>query len=351
MPLSSGAGGSNSYPANYPSGTGVTGGIGDAVTSPAFPATPATPSSYSGTFIPEIWSSKLLEKFYDATVLGAIANTAYEGEVSNYGDKVIIRQRPTIAISDYTPDTQLAVQRPNADVVELTIDYAKYFAFVIDDIWDVQSDMDQMSLWAEDASEQMKIVIDQEVMANVMLGAAGPTTSGTAAGRKSGDINLGATTTPVTVVPRNAGAGETEVIDLLLNIGQAFDEENVPETGRWAIIPAWMAAMIKKSELRDASLSGDGTSMLRNGRLGMIDRFELYMSNLLPSGTAAGLAAGETAIFAGTKHAVTFASQLTKMEGGIRSEFTFGTIMRGLQVYGCDVLKDNCLAEAIVAKA
>lgn len=291
------------------------------------------------------------EKFYDATVLGAIANTDYENEISNYGDKIIIRQRPTIAISDYTPDTQLAVQRPNADVVELTIDYAKYFAFVIDDIWDTQSDMDQMSLWAEDASEQMKIVIDTEIMQNVILGAASSTTSGTTAGRKSGDINLGATTSPLALTARDPGAGETEVLDLIISINQALDEENVPENDRWAIIPAWMAAMIKKSELRDASLSGDGTSMLRNGRLGMIDRTTLYMSNLLPSGTGAGLAAGETAIFAGTKHAVTFASQLTKMEGGIRSEFTFGTIMRGLQVYGCDVLKDNCLVEAVVTKA
>lgn len=61
MPLSSGVGGGNAYPANYPSGTGVSGGIGDAVTAPAFPVTGATTAtSYSGTFIPEIWSSKLL---------------------------------------------------------------------------------------------------------------------------------------------------------------------------------------------------------------------------------------------------------------------------------------------------
>lgn len=33
----------------------------------------ATP--YSGTFIPAIWAGKLIERFYDATVLAAIANT------------------------------------------------------------------------------------------------------------------------------------------------------------------------------------------------------------------------------------------------------------------------------------
>ena len=40
---------------------------------------PTTTPPLSGTFIPEIWSSKLLRKFYDATILAAIANTDYEG--------------------------------------------------------------------------------------------------------------------------------------------------------------------------------------------------------------------------------------------------------------------------------
>ena len=41
---------------------------------------------YSGNFIPEIWSGKLIENFYDATVLSAIANTDYEGEIKAHGD-------------------------------------------------------------------------------------------------------------------------------------------------------------------------------------------------------------------------------------------------------------------------
>jgi len=35
--------------------------------------------AYSGTFIPEVWSGKLIDKFYAATVLSAISNTNYEG--------------------------------------------------------------------------------------------------------------------------------------------------------------------------------------------------------------------------------------------------------------------------------
>lgn len=326
----------------YPGGTGVAIGAG---------TTPAGPASYHGTFIPEIWSGKLIEKFYDATVMAAIANTDYEGEIKNQGDTIKIRQRPDIIISNYTPDTELAVQRPNAATVDLTIDYAKYFNAIADDVYAVQSDMDLLGMWAEDASEAMKITIDKELLSLVVLNGAKATQNrGTAAGRISGNINLGVTGTPVLVANRDATSGQVEVIDLIVDLGNVLDEQNVPETGRWIVLPAWMAAQIKKSDLRDASLAGDSTSILRNGRLGMIDRFTIYMSNLLPAGTAGGLAAGEVAVFAGHSMGVTFASQLTKMET-MRSERTFGELIRGLQVYGSKVIKSEALAQAIVKKA
>jgi hypothetical protein len=79
----------------------------------------------------------------------------------------------------------------------------------------------------------------------------------------------------------------------------------------------------------------------------MVDRFTIYVSNLLPHGTSAGLAATEWVIFAGTQHALTFASQINKVET-MRSEMTFGQLLRGLQVYGAKVLDGTALAQAIV---
>jgi hypothetical protein len=46
----------------------------------------------------------------------------------------------------------------------------------------------------------------------------------------------------------------------------------------------------------------------------------------------------------------TFASQMTNMET-IRSESTFGNIVRGLQVYGYKVVKPEALAQGIVTLA
>jgi hypothetical protein len=102
-----------------------------------------------------------------------------------------------------------------------------------------------------------------------------------------------------------------------------------------------MAGMIKKSDLKDASLTGDSVSILRNGRLGMIDRFTVYMSHNLNN------ASGKFSIIAGHKMGFTFASQMTEMET-IRSESTFGNIIRGLQVYGYKVIKPEALAQGII---
>ncbi len=81
----------------------------------------------SGTVVPNaIWSGKLLVKFYEATILSAISNTEYEGEIANQGDKVIIRTTPSIVISDYSKGGNLQTQRPEPETVELTIDKGKY---------------------------------------------------------------------------------------------------------------------------------------------------------------------------------------------------------------------------------
>jgi|SoiMethySBSTD1v2_1073268.scaffolds.fasta_scaffold347140_2 hypothetical protein len=321
---------------------------GAATTPPIFPTGSLTPTPpYSGTFIPEIWSSKLIEKFYASTVLAAISNTDYEGEIKNKGDKVIIRTKPTITIKDYRADGLLEVERPSAPTLELVIDKGKYFNLILDDVMEVQSDLNMMNMWSDDAAQQFKIVVDREVLL-ALVGAAAPENRGNAAGAISGNIELGITTAPLEVVSRNPTATQVEIIDLIVRMGQVLDEQNIPETGRWIVIPAWVSSRIKLSELRDASLTGDGTSILRNGRLGVIDRFTIYVSNLLPSGTAAGLAAGETVIFAGTSHALTFASQINKVET-LRSEHTFGQLLRGLQVYGYNVLDGKALVQAIIA--
>jgi len=301
----------------------------------ATPWAGANPSpAYHGTFIPEIWSGKLLEKFYAATVLSGIANTDYEGEIKNQGDVVHIRTKPTITIRPYQINQDLLIERPASNIVDFTIDNAYYFNEALDDVMEVQSDINMLSMWADDASEQMKITIDTFCLGLLDAGVDAAN-KGNAAGKISQNIQLGATGAPFAATPLN-------IVDAIVDMGTCLDEQNIPETGRWLVIPPWLAARIKKSDLRNASISGDGISMSRNGRLGQIDRFTLYSSNLLPTATEGSATAFR--IFAGHPTAPSFASQVTKMET-IRSERSFSTLMRGLQVFGFKVLQGIALVE------
>ena len=69
---------------------------GAGTTPPLFPVGSTANALGANGYIPEIWSGKLIEKFYNSTVLAAIANTNYEGEIKAFGDKVHIRTKPTI---------------------------------------------------------------------------------------------------------------------------------------------------------------------------------------------------------------------------------------------------------------
>lgn len=300
-----------------------------------FPTSAGHPDySSTGTnkFIPQIWSAKLVVKFYAATVFGEIANTDYEGEIKKYGDKVIIRTIPTITINTYYKGMNLTYENPENASVELNIDKGKYFAFGVDAVDKRQSDIPFIDKWSDDASQQMKIAIDTDVLGNVYT-SAHASNKGTTAGVKSSSYGLGVTGSPVAL-------SKTNVLDYIVDCGSVLSEQNVPEEGRWMVIPVWMANLIKKSDLKDASLSGDETSVLRNGRIGRIDDIVLYKSNNYTSVTD-GSDTCYNVIF-GTKHAITFASQMTNMET-LPNPSSFGQLIRGLNVYGYEVIKPEAL--------
>lgn len=296
--------------------------------------------SNSGTsrFIPEVWSGQFLVKFYKSTFYMDICNTDYEGEIKNSGDTVIIRTVPTLTINDYTKGQKLSYERPESTPVEMLIDQGHYWAFTIDDIDAYQSDMKLMSAFSQDAAEQLKIKVDYNTLKYMTYGTSGTFlgssyNAGATAGYISAGYNLGASGSPVQITKAN-------VLEYIVDCGTVLDEQNVPETGRWMVIPAWMKNLISKSDLKDASLTGDGESIMRNGRMGIIDTFTLYKSNNLYSATDGSFTAYYVPF--GTNHATSFAAQITKTET-LRAESTFGDLVRGLMVYGRKVVKPEAL--------
>ena len=272
------------------------------------------------------------EKFYTASVFNDITNNKFEGEIKNQGDKVYIRTIPDVTIKDYVKGQVLEIEHPDSPPIELLIDKAHYFNVSVDDIDAYQSDLGLMEMWSKDATEQMRNHIDSGVLQNVYADVDS-NNQGDNAGKKSGAYDLGTAASAKQIDKDN-------ILDFIVDMGTVLDEQDVPADNRWIVAPAWFTNMIKKSDLQDASLSGDGTSILRNGLIGMIDRFKIYMSNNVHFNTS--LTQDSWQIMAGHKSAITFANQIVKVEN-IKSERTFANLVRGLNVYGYKVVVPESL--------
>lgn len=264
-------------------------------------------------FIPEVFSKKLQAKFYAQTVLSEITTNEYEGEISGMGNKVNIRTVPAITVADYTGS--LSYADVTSGTIELDINKAKSYAFKVDDILKSQADIDYMNEAANDAAQNMKIAIETDVLGNI------------AAGSSLTDINA----TPANITSAN-------VLGQMIEAGQQLDENNIPEEDRFMIINPAVASVLKQSELRQAYLTGDSVSPLRNGYIGMVDRFKVYVSNNLS--TTSGVTSG----LYGHPKAVAFASQMTNTET-VRLESSFGDGVRGLSVYGYKVILPTAIGE------
>ena len=264
-------------------------------------------------FIPEVFSKLLQAKFYKKSILPAISNTDYEGEISGQGEKVTIRTVPAVTINNYAGT--ITTQELTTAKVEMLIDSAKYYSFKIDDVLAAQADINLLEGASSDASEGMRIAVETDVLAASVTGAT----------------TIGSQTT---ITAAN-------ILAQILAMSTDLDELNIPEEGRFIVLNPAQVSLLKQSELRQAYLTGDGTSPLRNGKIGMVDRFNVYQSNMLYK-PASGGDAGYTHVLAGHPKALSFASQFTNTET-VRMESTFGDQVRGLKVFGSKVVTPDAL--------
>ena len=259
----------------------------------------------NGDFNPQVWSKKLNNKYYAQLSLMDICNTNWEGEIKNQGASVLIRNIPTVNVNDYVIGQDMSYQDIEDSKLELLINNAKYFNFRIDDIDATQQDIKLMNVLTQDAGKNMKIQVEKHVFGSVYADA----------GNSISTLTM----------------DRTNVLDWIIDAGVIMEENNLPESDRWLIIPPKAGGFIQKSDLKNTSLTGDDKSVLRsgmtNGRLGEIAGITLYVSNnLAKSGTTYQCIAGH-------KSAITFASQIVKVRHVILPG-RFAEAVQGLDVYG-----------------
>ena len=273
----------------------------------------STGSTSEVNFIPEVFSKLLQAKFYKKSILPAISNTDYEGEISGQGDKVVIRTVPAVTINDYAGT--ITTQELTTAKVEMLIDKAKYYSFKVDDVLAAQADINMLDGASTDASEGMRIAVETDVLSAAVTGA--------------------------TSIGSQTSITSANILENILLMSKQLDELNIPEEGRFIVLSPEFISLLKQSELRQAYVTGDATSPLRNGQVGMVDRFNVFQSNMVYT-PASGADSGYTHVLAGHPKALSFASQFTNTET-VRMESTFGDQVRGLKVYGSKVVTPDAL--------
>jgi len=322
-----------------------------------------------------------------SSVVSAVTNNTYFGDIANQGDVVRIQKEPDVTVNALQRHTNLTVQKLADTDFSLTIDKANYFAFKMDDIEEQFSHVDFVSLAADKAAYEMADAIDADVLSYMSgysaAGALIVSTSGDAQHPTAGNINgeflkanqldatdmgaLGsadaastayATGDSIPLATRLPGAtalssATISPLTVIARMARTMDTANVDSRGRYIIVDPVFMELLKDedSRLLNADFGGSG---LQNGLVaGNIHGFKMYVSNNLPSKgngpTHAGALAQDAhygVILAGQEEAVASAEQINKVEN-YRDPDSFADIVRGMHLYGRKILRPEALVSAI----
>ena len=338
---------------------------------------------FDGNFSPIMYSKQAQIALRKASVISAITNNSYFGEIANQGDVVRIQKEPDVTVNALQRHTAISVEKLDDTDFQLTIDKANYFAFKMDDIEDQFSHVDFVSLAADRAAYKMADAIDVDVL-KYMTGTAdsgqySTSVSGTAQHPTSGELNgeflkvnqldmsdmtnittsASSSTTgdSIPLAPRLPGAtskGTTTAspLQLIARMARQMDTGDVDSRGRYLVVDPIFMEMLKDedSRLLNSDFGGAG---LQNGLVANnIHGMKVYVSNNLPKdGTGPGTS-GTTAqddnfglILAGQEEAVASAEQINKVEN-YRDPDSFADIVRGMHLYGRKILRPQALVTA-----
>ena len=298
----------------------------------------------STNFLPAIYSKKVLNFFRKSSVIEAVTNTDYTGEISSFGDSVKIIKEPTITVHQYERGADVTATKLTDEETTLVVDTANAFKFIVDDIESKMSHVNFKEVAASSAAYALKDAFDAGVLASLVSGAADG--SGTTPNHV-----LGADSATALAAGVYDGAGaidlgtsdETDPLDVLARMARLLDEQNVPEEGRYVVAgPAFYEQLSQSSsKLLNVDFNA-GQGSIRNGLVtsGKLRGFSMYRSNNMPAQTnATGV------IVAGHMSACATAQTITSTEV-IRDPDSFGDICRGLHVYGAKVLRPEALVTA-----
>ena len=339
---------------------------------------------FDGNFSPIMYSKQAQIALRKASVISAITNNSYFGDIANQGDVVRIQKEPDVTVNALQRHTGISVEKLDDTEFSLTIDKANYFAFKMDDIEEQFSHIDFVSLAADRAAYKMADTLDADVLlymtGTASSGQYSTAVSGTAQHPTAGEINgeflkvnqldmsdmtnittsASSSTTgdSIPIAPRLPGATAKATttaspLQVIARMARQLDTGNVDSRGRYLVVDPIFVEMLKDEDSRLFNSDFGGSGQLMNGLVAdNIHGMKLYVSNNLPSdGTGAGTS-GVTAqddnfgiILAGQEEAVASAEQINKVEN-YRDPDSFADIVRGMHLYGRKILRPQALVTA-----
>ena len=293
-------------------------------------------------FVPEIFSKKIQNFFRKSSVIEAITNTDYAGEIAAFGDTVKIIKEPEITVAAYTRAASTTKQYLTDQELTLVIDKANSFKFIVDDIEEKLSHINFASVGASSAAYTLKNTMDAEVLSAMFAGVSTSTPDHVLGGDGTGSAVANMTSGD----PIDMGNGGSEIspLAIMARMARLLDDSQVPEDQRWFVAkPEFYEELAATDSKLMSSDFNQGDGGVRNGLVasGSIRGFQMYKSSNVPATTNA---TGQC--LAGHMSSTATAQSILNIET-LRDTDTFGDIVRGLHVYGRQVLRDDAMVKAI----
>ena len=291
-------------------------------------------------FLPSVYSKKVLNFFRKSSVIEAITNTDYSGEISAYGDSVNIIKEPVISVSAYTRNTDTTETRLTDAETSLVVDSANAFKFIVDDIEKNMSHVNFKEVASSSAAYSLKDAYDAAVLATMFAGVPASAPNHILGSDSATDLGAGVFDGAGNI---DLGQSETDPLDVMARMARLLDEQNVPEEGRWFVASPDFYEVLGQSSSKLLSVDyNGGQGSIRNGLVssGKLRGFDMYKSNNI---AATSNAAGKC--LAGHMSSTATANTILSTEV-LRDPTSFGDIVRGLHVYGAKVLRGEAIVSA-----
>ena len=300
------------------------------------------------SYIPQLYSPKLREKFWYNTILRKITNSEFKGQFKNKGDKIIVRCMPDIGTSRYVDGMKITYQKPESYDIEFTIDKGLYYAFMVSDVQKAFSDISGWAeKWTDDGGKQLAQDWETWFFKDIGSGTkADAANIGETAGAISASYNLGTSAKPVSLYKSDAAAAsgtavnsgdKTTPVELVTRMAATLDEQKGGAGAtKFVILPVWMTQVLQNSEVfQAADKMGDDVSILRKDAvtsIGKVAGLDVYVSNLLPkTETSSGSGRWVYPLIFGDNSAITFADEVSITEV-LRDKSVVGDFHRSLQI-------------------